>query len=217
MTCLQVALDIVNLNRALEIARKVIEGGADIIEVGTPLIKRYGTLPIKAIEAEFPDVKILADSKTIDAGAIEASIMFEAGADMMTVLGLADNVTIAYALDVAEEFGCEIVIDLINVREVVERALELYDFGLRNFCFHIGIDIQRARKASVITLLSEIEELKKVTNIKAFVAGGIKLKDLQHILKAPVNVVVVGNAIIHSHDPLGATKRFKEILKKYSG
>ncbi|RLI78690.1 bifunctional hexulose-6-phosphate synthase/ribonuclease regulator, partial [Archaeoglobales archaeon] len=39
---LQVALDLVELKRAVEIAKLALEGGVDWIEVGTPLIKSEG-------------------------------------------------------------------------------------------------------------------------------------------------------------------------------
>ncbi len=39
---LQVALDLLELKRALQIAQESLDGGADWIEVGTPLIKSEG-------------------------------------------------------------------------------------------------------------------------------------------------------------------------------
>ena len=39
---LQVALDLINGHRAIQIAREAIEGGADWLEAGTPLIKSEG-------------------------------------------------------------------------------------------------------------------------------------------------------------------------------
>ena len=39
MAELQLALDLMQLNRSVIIAREAVEGGADWIEVGTPLIK----------------------------------------------------------------------------------------------------------------------------------------------------------------------------------
>lgn len=213
MVYLQVALDLTNLGKVLRVVDKVIEGGADIVEVGTPLIKKYGILPIKLIKSDYPDVTVLADTKTIDAGTIEANVAFEAGADIMTVLGLADNSTLICTLDVARSLGREVVVDLINMKEVIKRVLELYSLGLTNFCFHIGVDVQRARGMNVLTLLKEVKKVKENVNIRAFVAGGIKLKDLHYILKAPIDVVVVGSAIVHSSDPLSMTKKFKEVLK----
>jgi len=210
---LQVALDLTDLDKALRVADEVIKGGADIVEVGTPLIKKYGILPIKLIKSNYPDVKVLADTKTIDAGVTEANVVFKAGADMMTVLGLADDATLMNALNVARDFGREIVVDLINVTRVVERTLELYNSGLTSFCFHIGVDVQKARNVNVLTLLREVKKVKESTSIKAFVAGGIKLKDVHYITKASVDVIVVGSAIVRSPDPLDMIKKFKEALK----
>ena len=39
---LQVALDLLELERALQIALEAVTGGADWIEIGTPLIKSEG-------------------------------------------------------------------------------------------------------------------------------------------------------------------------------
>ena len=39
---LQVALDFVNLDRALRAAREAVRGGAEWVEAGTPLIKSEG-------------------------------------------------------------------------------------------------------------------------------------------------------------------------------
>ncbi|RLF32546.1 MAG: bifunctional hexulose-6-phosphate synthase/ribonuclease regulator, partial [Thermoplasmata archaeon] len=42
MPILQVALDLLNAHRALNIAKDAVEGGADWLEAGTPLIKSEG-------------------------------------------------------------------------------------------------------------------------------------------------------------------------------
>jgi len=39
---LQVALDFVELDRAIEVAKEAVAGGADYLEAGTPLIKSEG-------------------------------------------------------------------------------------------------------------------------------------------------------------------------------
>jgi 3-hexulose-6-phosphate synthase/6-phospho-3-hexuloisomerase len=65
---LQVALDILELKRALQIAQESLEGGADWIEVGTPLIKSEGMQAIRSIRDHFPDSMIVADMKVADTG-----------------------------------------------------------------------------------------------------------------------------------------------------
>ncbi|MCX7716177.1 MAG: orotidine 5'-phosphate decarboxylase, partial [Endomicrobia bacterium] len=47
---LQVALDFIDLHRAIKIVKEIVEGGADIIEIGTPLIKSEGVRAISEIK-----------------------------------------------------------------------------------------------------------------------------------------------------------------------
>ena len=68
---LQVALDFLNLDRAMKAAREAAQGGADYLEAGTPLIKSEGMEAVRALRAEFPDHVIVADLKTLDAGRTE--------------------------------------------------------------------------------------------------------------------------------------------------
>ena len=79
MPVLQVALDLMQLNRSIAIAHEAVEGGADWIEVGTPLIKSEGAEAIRALRREFPGHKIIADTKTMDVGSFEVEIVAKAG------------------------------------------------------------------------------------------------------------------------------------------
>ncbi|MDR1954986.1 MAG: orotidine 5'-phosphate decarboxylase, partial [Candidatus Methanoplasma sp.] len=81
---LQVALDLMQLNRAVAIAHEAVDGGADWIEVGTPLIKSDGAEAVRTIRREFPGMKIIADTKTMDVGGLEVEMMAKAGADIVT-------------------------------------------------------------------------------------------------------------------------------------
>ena len=76
----QVALDLLNLPTALQIAREAVAGilaetGGDIskawIEAGTPLIKSEGMNAVRELRAAFPGHVICADMKVMDAGATE--------------------------------------------------------------------------------------------------------------------------------------------------
>ena len=81
MAILQVALDLINAKRAIQIAKEAIEGGADWLEAGTPLIKAEGMQIIR--ELKKLGRKIVADMKTIDVGAVEAEMAAKAGADVI--------------------------------------------------------------------------------------------------------------------------------------
>src|SRR5688500_12082828 len=90
---LQVALDEVNLDRALQYAREAVAGGVDWIEAGTPLIKSCGLDAVRALKREFPGKTIVADMKTMDTGAFETEVAAKAGADVIGILGAASDST----------------------------------------------------------------------------------------------------------------------------
>src|SRR5436190_970446 len=94
---LQVALDHMHLKRALLAAAEAVEGGADWLEAGTPLIKSEGMEVVRQLKKTFPGTTIVADLKTMDTGAFEVEIAAKAGADVVTVMGVTDDATILEA------------------------------------------------------------------------------------------------------------------------
>jgi 3-hexulose-6-phosphate synthase len=90
-------MDVLTVEAALELAGKVAEY-VDIIELGTPLVKNAGLSAVTAVKTAHPDKIVFADMKTMDAGELEAEIAFGAGADLVSVLGSADDSTIAGAV-----------------------------------------------------------------------------------------------------------------------
>jgi len=69
---LQLALDVTDLNLALDLACKCWINDNVWIEVGTPLIKSVGVNAIKSLRKMLPEATIFADMKCIDVGFIEA-------------------------------------------------------------------------------------------------------------------------------------------------
>ena len=97
-TTLQVALDLLNEHRALKIAKDSIEGGADWLEAGTPLIKSEGMEVIRKLKELYPEKTLVADMKTMDTGAFETEMAAKAGADVVCILAAADDSTIIDAI-----------------------------------------------------------------------------------------------------------------------
>src|SRR5882757_5715943 len=141
MTKLQVAVDLLSTADALALTNKV-GPYVDIIELGTPLIKSAGLSAISAIKAAHPDKEVFADLKTMDAGELEADIAFAAGADLVTVLGVAGDSTIAGAVKAAQKHGKGIVVDLIGVADKPKRAKEVVALGAQFVEMHAGLDEQ---------------------------------------------------------------------------
>lgn len=101
---IQLALDRMDINQAIQITQQV-EKYIDWIEVGTSLIKEFGIKSIEAIKRAFPSKMIVADTKTMDNAVYECNLCFEAGADVMTVMGVAPLMTVEACLKEASIRG----------------------------------------------------------------------------------------------------------------
>jgi 3-hexulose-6-phosphate synthase len=201
---LQVALDFTKVEDALRVAVKALK--ADILEVGTPLIKSEGTKAISVIKALGKPT--LADTKTCDTGALEAGLAFGAGAVAMTVMAFSDDSVIKEAVEVAEKEGKVVVADMMHLKEPVERAKRLKELGVRAVELHVGISQQKAygvTAADLADLAAKVRELGLVVAV----AGGIR-PETAKLFVGKADIVVVGGYITKSPDP---AKAVEEVLK----
>jgi|Deesub1362A_J573_1020465.scaffolds.fasta_scaffold00036_110 3-hexulose-6-phosphate synthase/6-phospho-3-hexuloisomerase len=205
---LQVALDLVELDRAIEIAEEAIIGGADWIEAGTPLIKSEGMDAIRTLKRKFPDKNILADMKTIDTGSLEVEMAAKSGADIVMVLGLSDDATLKEAIRAAKKYGSQIMVDLINVPDPVSRAKEMENIGVDYINVHVGIDQQMVGKETV-------EVLKKIVNevsIPVAVAGGLDATTAAECVALGARIVIVGSNIVKSARVTESARKVREAI-----
>ncbi len=205
---LQVALDISNKHRAIQIAKECVKGGLDWIEAGTPLIKSEGMDVIRNLRDTFPNKIIVADMKTMDTGAFETEMAAKAGADIAVILAAADNSTIQDAIKSARKYGIKIMIDLIGVKDKIKRIKELEKFGIDYICIHIGIDEQMTGKKP----LEILKDTVKNTNIPIAVAGGINSETVVELVKAGASIIIVGGAVIKAKNVIQATKNIKKAI-----
>jgi 3-hexulose-6-phosphate synthase/6-phospho-3-hexuloisomerase len=206
---LQVALDLMHLKRAIEIAKEALDGGADWIEAGTPLLKSEGVEALRALKKAYPGYTLVADMKTMDVGGFEVEIAVKAGADIVTVLGLADDSTIGESVAVARRYGAKVMVDLINVQDIQGRAKRVTELGASYVCVHTGIDEQMRGGASMKDL---VKDLSSSVPIPVAVAGGLTSETVSEMLKAGASVIIVGGGIIKAEDVVAATKRIKKAM-----
>ena len=209
MAVLQLALDLMQTGRAVPIARESVAGGADWLEVGTPLIKSEGAESIRTLRREFPGVKIVADTKTMDVGSLEVEIVVKAGADIVTVLGLSDDSTIEEAVSAARKYGAEIMVDMINVPDKVRRSREAEALGVSYVCLHMGIDQQMRGEDPPMDILKRIVS---ETSIPVAVAGGITAETAGMYVEAGAQVIIVGGGIMKTADITAATAAVKAAM-----
>ncbi len=197
------------MKRSTGICQEAVEGGADWIEVGTPLLKSEGTEAIRTFRKLYPGKKIIADTKTMDTGGFEVEIAAKSGADIITILGLADDSTISEAVMAARKYGAEVEIDMINVADKVKRSIEVEKLGVSYICLHMGIDQQMKGDEPPIDTLKKVVES---TNIPIAVAGGITAENAGDYVKAGASIVIVGGGITKATDIRASAKALKDAM-----
>lgn len=204
---LQLAMDVLTLEAALELSGKVAEY-VDIIELGTPLVKNAGLSAVTAIKQAHPDKIVFADLKTMDAGELEADIAFKAGADLVTVLGVADNSTITGAIKAGKAHGKGVVVDLIGVEDKAARAKEVTELGATFVEMHSGLDEQAQEGYDLNALLTAGKE----SGVSFSVAGGVKLATIKDVQASGADVAVIGGGIYSADVPAQAAKELRDAI-----
>ncbi|MBC7090364.1 MAG: orotidine 5'-phosphate decarboxylase [Nitrososphaeria archaeon] len=211
---LQLALDLLELESALKVAFEA-KDYVDILEAGTPLIKSVGIPSIRTLKKVFSDKIILADMKTLDVGYIEVSMAADAGADIVSISGLAPNDVVKEAVRGAREKGVLLMADLLGVKSQVERAIELKGLGVNMVCAHTAIDQERSG-ASVRDNVEIVRNIAELTGLIVSAAGGITLETAGLMIEAGAKIIVVGRAITSSKDPKNAAAKFKKEILEHS-
>jgi 3-dehydro-L-gulonate-6-phosphate decarboxylase len=207
---LQVALDYTSLPPALVMAA-LVAPEVDIIEIGTPLCKAAGLDAIHAIREICPDKLILADFKTPDVGGIEAAMAFEAGADMITVIGGAAIATVEEALAETRKRGKEMLMELTGVRDIIARATEWRQIGVERLVYHREWDAQSAgrqwEESDKVTIRQLIDMGYKVT-----VTGGLTMELLPFFADLTPAVLICGRGIREKPNPRAAAREMRTAI-----
>ncbi len=207
---LQVALDLVDMNKVSSVLSELPENDHLIIEAGTPLIKKFGLEIIPEIRKFRPNAFIIADMKILDTGNLEARMAADASADAVVISGLAPTSTLEKAIAEAKKTGIYSVIDMLNVPDPVKviKGLKVKPDIVE---LHRAIDAEDTAHA-----WGNIPALRKAAGGRLLVAtaGGIRVDVVKDAVKAGADINVVGRAITASKDIHTAADLFLEQLNR---
>ena len=189
-----------------------LRGIADIIEIGTPLLKRFGIGAIATARELCPDTAVLADTKTVDAGHLEAEMAFRAGAGLMTVLSSASRATHAAVGRVAARFGALVVVDTIT--ESGKPELLPADATFPEAFAYVGVHSPTDARLAGDQSSGHIDAVSEMRRrgFRVALAGGLGPQTLDAVLKVEPEIVIVGSAITGADDPRGVAKWIKDRL-----
>ncbi len=210
---LQLAIDTQTLSEAEALVAEVRDL-VDVVEVGTPLVIREGVGAVRRLREAFPELTLLADLKIADGGHLEATLGFEAGARIVTVLAAAADETIRETLRAAREHGGEVMVDLMGVPDLEQRAAEVDRLGVRWVCLHTAVDVQRGDADAERRAVEGLRRLKDVLAAAGTaVAGGITPATAASVAVLGPDILVVGSAIARAKDPRAAAVAVRRALE----
>jgi 3-hexulose-6-phosphate synthase len=202
---LQIALDRIVLDRA-EAITKAVCGDADWIEVGTSLVKRYGLAGIARIVDAAGSTPVLADFKIADDARTEVEMAAEAGAQSVTVLGLAAERTLVAAVETASDLHIELMVDLMELSAGGRARVAAAVPHASVLAAHVPKDAQTSR-VSPAELLGPWAAGRRLA-----LAGGLRLADIPALAGLGGVRLIVGSAITAANDPAAAARSFRSAI-----
>ncbi len=170
----------------------------DIIEVGTPMIQRFGLSLVMEMKSRTLH-PILADLKIVDGGREEAEAAFRAGAKFVTVLAMASTTTKQLVFEVARQWDGYVVLDTLGMRtaDIFDRR---WPDELAYVLLHANSD---AAKSGQDSLLDRVRQdlAAEFPHRRLALAGGIVPDKVDALIALGPQVLVVGSAIYMAQNP----------------
>jgi 3-hexulose-6-phosphate synthase len=211
----QVSLDLPSIEDAMPVAETAVRAGVDYIEAGTPLILGEGLRAVKALRKAFPEHPIVADLKTMDAGYLEAEMMFKAGATHVVVMGVAHRGTIMGAVRAAKEYGGKVMGDIMLHPDKPANARLMQDLGVDYIIVHTGLDERNTDIGK--HPFDDLKSVVEAVTIPVQAVGGLTLEQAVQCPKMGAPLVVIGAPLVVENEefkPSHDDTRLYDLLKR---
>lgn len=207
---LQIALDVLSVERAKEILTPEVIREIDIVEAGTLLLAAEGHRAVETLRKHIGSGKLLvADFKIADGAATLASMFLDAGADLTTVIAAASLISMEKAAAAAHDREKEAQIELYG-RWDWELAGKWYELGMRHIIFHHSRDGAHCWNTADVEQVCRLAEL----GYQVSVTGGLRLEDIRLFEGVPVYAFIVGRTLYESGDVAGMIREFKQEIDR---
>jgi 3-hexulose-6-phosphate synthase len=211
----QVSLDLMTIEDAMPVAETAVRAGVDWLEAGTPLILGEGLHAVRALRREFPHHPIVADLKTMDAGYLEAEMMFKAGATHVVVMGVAHRATISNAVRAAREYGGKVMGDVMVHPDKPACARMMQDLGVDYVIVHTGLDERNAEKGK--HPFDDLDAVVRAVSIPVQAVGGLTIEQAVECPRRGAPLVVIGAPLVVENEefkPSATDTRLYDLLRQ---
>ncbi|MGV8967863.1 MAG: orotidine 5'-phosphate decarboxylase / HUMPS family protein [Cellulomonas sp.] len=186
----------------------------DIIEAGTPLLKRFGLSAISTLTELGGGREVLADTKTVDGGQLEAEMAFAAGASMITVVAHAARATLESASLVARKYGGAVVFDMILDGSFEPVGVLPEEDPARGtwLALHSASDERMAGHGTEDHIARVAD--RRARGFRVSLAGGIGRGNLDRVLAVAPDIIVIGSRVTAAADPEAEARWIRQAVDR---
>lgn len=207
---LQIALDNPNLERAKEIVKELPQSDRIILEVGTPLLKKYGVRAVRDLRDGAREMFIVADLKTLDVGKVEVDLAFEETADAAVASGLGASELLDGFIYEAKRLGIYSFVDMMEVADPIQKLRSLKQLP-EVVILHRPIDVEKAGVHHRMEWIKELKQAFAKDKVLVAIAGGIIPETAREALEKGADIIIAGRYITQSKDVKRAVREFLEV------
>ena len=211
---LQISFDSLSLQDDIEIAKKIVHF-ADILEIGTLPILKYGAAAIEQFRAAFPQAVLFADTKIIDKGRDIASLFAQAGADWISVMAGTHKDVITGVCSKAHDMGKKVMLDMLDASSPGQKALEAKNLGVDAIMFHqCFTDNDSALFLEEWSMVQGNSSLPIFISVKAFSDSSSSNNSIDTLKSLRPYALVIGSPITDAIDSISQAQFFHDVCKK---
>ena len=112
-------------------------------------------------------------------------------------------------MEAAKNFGCEILVDLLNVENIESAAKKAEELGADYVMVHTGIDQQMIGK----DVFSDLKVVAGSVGIPIAVGGGLTLGNVGQAVAGGGEIIIIGGSITKAPDAAKTAKEFKKEIE----
>lgn len=207
---LQVALDVPDIETAQQLAAIAATAGGDLIEIGDPLIKRFGMRVVEDVRTVCPNMPIVIEFASSDWIDEQIQLAYDCGADMVQIIGLANETRLRKAVQCARRLDIGLCAAVPTEIDSLRWCSMAQDAGVDVIGIIRNVDCFQCAEQVVELLETLTADIHRPVSI----SGGFTPQQIADMVHLPWNVVIVGSAIVRAHDPLQIITTILEITEQ---
>jgi len=206
---LQIALDLLDLQKCLEIAKSV-ERYADSFQIGSPLLLKYGVQAIEEFRATFPNKEIFAETQIVNHEQDIVSMCLKAGATWVSVMAGTTKEVIHAVSSLASQKNKFVIMDLFNNNSIGQSAMDANKLGVDALLYQ---NIYHENSENEFAI-EEWDDLRGNSKLPIYIRANINRDNIAFILSLKPDAIIIGKAITQSKNPAEEAEFFYRSVQK---